>query len=103
MNHALINWLNTMRLDLEVQGINATVVDGQQANSYGINLDSKEFVGGVFYWPESTYEVQFNDCSSGDVILLETVIFDDAELLEEYLNQMVFKRLAGKEYKGSTD
>jgi hypothetical protein len=56
MNQALNNWLNTMRQDLEANGINATVINGQQANSYGVNLDSKKFVGGVFYWPEGTYE-----------------------------------------------
>jgi len=96
MNQALNNWLNTMRQDLEANGINATVINGQQANSYGINLDSKEFVGGVFYWPEGRYEVQFNDCGSGEVVLLETVNFDDPKLLEEYLNQVVFKRLRDK-------
>ncbi len=83
-----------MRQDLEANDINATVINGQQANSYGINLDSKKFVGGVFYWPEGTYEVQFNDCSSGEVILLETVSFDEPGLLEGYLNQVVFKRLS---------
>ena len=93
MNQALNNWLTTMRQDLEENGISATVINGQQANSYGINLDSKKFVGGVFYWPEGAYEVQFNDCGSGEVILLETVIFDEPGLLEEYLNQVVFKRL----------
>jgi hypothetical protein len=96
MNQALNHWLNTMRQDLEVSGIKATVVDGQQENSYGINLDSKKFVGGVFYWPENTYEVQFNDCSSGEVIFLETVNFDEPKVLEKYLNQVVFKRLSGE-------
>ncbi len=96
MNQALNRWLNTMRQDLEVIGIKVAMVDGQQENSYGINLDSKEFVGGVFYWPENTYEIQFNDCSSGEVILLETVNFDEPKLLEKYLNQVVFKRLSGE-------
>ncbi|HID99116.1 MAG TPA: hypothetical protein EYP59_02350 [Thiotrichaceae bacterium] len=94
MDEALKNWLNAALHDLDAQDVTVSVVDGKQQNSYGINLDSKQFVGGVFYWPKGTYEAQFNDCDSGEVILLETVCFDEPKLLEKYLDQLIFERLA---------
>ena len=95
MDETLKNWLNTVHHNLNAQGISVLVVDGKQPNSYGINLDSNQFVGGIFYWPKGTYEAQFNDCDSGEVILLETVYFDEPKLLEKYLEQLIFERLTG--------
>ncbi len=95
MNEALKNWSKLVSHDLIEQGISLTIIYGKQPNSYGINLDCKKFVGGIFYWPKGTFEAQFNDCATGEVILLETVYFDQPKLLKVYLNRLVFERLIG--------
>ena len=96
MNQALKTWVDKTRQKIESEGFNIAFVDGHQSNSYGVNLDSERFVGGIFYWPESTYELQFLDFNSGDLLLLETKNISDVKLLEEYLNQVLFKRLVDK-------
>lgn len=59
------------------------------------NLDSARYIGTITHWPKTLYEFQFNDASSGAVVLLETHDFDDMidaanyikEILENHLTQ----------------
>lgn len=93
MNDALKYWSKAVSNDLDARGINVTIVNGHQPESYSINLDSDRFVGTICFWPGNNFEIQFNDCHSGEVILLETASFDVPEELQEYLNQLIFEKL----------
>jgi hypothetical protein len=93
MKNALRDWLQVERDNLKRQGISVSFLEGKQADSYSANIDSSKFVGTICYWPEYTFEFQFNDCESGDVIVLETVSFDNPSLLGAYLDKLIYKKL----------
>jgi len=74
-------------------GITSTFIEGAFGGSCSANLDSSKYVGTVTHWPESRFEFQFNDCVSGDVILLETKEMSNEEELKKYLEELVLKML----------
>lgn len=72
-----------------------SIMEGKQTDSYCANLDSAQFVGTICYWPKDIFEFQFNDCASGEVIVLETLSFENPTSLGTYLHELIFKKLRG--------
>ena len=66
---------------------------GHIEGSYSFVAESKRYVGSVCYWPKSTFEFQFNDVVSGDVMVLETHEFSSIDLVRKYLCELLSNRL----------
>jgi len=56
-------------------------------------IDSDKYVGTITHWPESNYEVQFNSCCTGDLVILETKEFEEYTELEGFLKEILIERL----------
>jgi len=54
---------------------------------------ARKYVGTITHWPESSYEMQFNSCSTGEVVILETKNINRYVELENYLKEMLSDRL----------
>lgn len=99
MNDALINWVKCHFEKLEKKGIIAKVVyDENMDGGYSVSLDSENFVGHILYWPKrteinDTYEVEIEDISSDKRILLEKMSFEEKKFLENYLDDLFFRRI----------
>lgn len=93
MDNALTDWLITTAHALDKLGVNASIAKGYLPGSYSVNLDSHQFVGTLCFWPNNTFEIQFNDCNTGKVICLETVCFTTPLQLNAYLDALIFENL----------
>lgn len=67
--------------------------DSQMPRSCSVAIDSKKYVGTITHWPESSYEMQFNSCSTGDVVILESKKFKRYVELESYLKEILSDHL----------
>jgi hypothetical protein len=94
MNNALKDWLNDASNEFDTLGIISSISNGYQPDSYSVNLDSSKFVGTICFWPDNKFEFQFNDCNTGDIILLETIYFDFPLQLRIYLDKLIFEKLS---------
>ena len=65
----------------------------QMPRSCSVAINSDKYIGTITYWPESTYEVQFNSCASGDVVILETKEFEGYIELDGFLKEIMSTRL----------
>lgn len=92
----LKRWLESEEKRLVENGINTSAISGHSFGAFSLNLDSKKFVGTITFWPKNKYEFQFNDCDTGQVILLESKSFDDFESLDDYLSELLDKRLSNE-------
>lgn len=54
-----------------------------------IDICSTAFAGRLCHWPPDTFELQFNDYTTGEVVLLETGTFESDEEAAEYLKRVV--------------
>ena len=61
--------------------------------SCSVAIDSNKYVGTITHWPESNYEIQFNSCSTGDVVILETEEFEEYVKFEGFLKELISERL----------
>lgn len=93
MNNALKDWLNDVSHELDNLGIRVSIANGYQPGSYSVNLDGYNFVGTLCFWPNDKFEFQFNNCNTGNVILLETLYFDSPLQLKAYLDEWVLTKL----------
>jgi len=66
---------------------------GSVAGSYSFSADSDHYVGNVCFWPESTFEFQFNKADTGEVAVLETHEFESTDLVKKYLHELLKTRL----------
>jgi|GEM_PF-4955347 len=96
MNDALKDWLNDVFNELRNLDISVTISDGYKPKSYNVNMDSNKFVGTICFWPDDIFEFQFNDCKTGDIILLDTVSFNSPSQLRDYLDKLIFEKLIRK-------
>lgn len=78
---------------LQEKGLSVNFDDGQLPRSCSVAIDSDKYVGTITHWPESSYEVQFNSCSTGDVVILETKEFEGYTELEDFLRKILNERL----------
>lgn len=78
---------------LEERQLSAKFDGAQMPRSCSVAIDSDKYVGTITHWPESNYEVQFNSCSTGDVVILETEEFEEYTELEGFLKGIMSERL----------
>ncbi len=94
MSNLLLQWLKTARPKLDGMGYTVTYEDAIAPNSgVSVDLDGKEFLGSICHWPPDLVEFQFHDTSSGEVVVLETLQFDDVEALRSHIERLVNERL----------
>ena len=95
MSNLLSQWLEAARPKLEELDYAVKYHDdGLPNRAVGVDLDSHKFVGTISHWPPKLFEFQFNDCVSGDVVVLETMEFDNLEDLDAYIDKLTKDRLA---------
>lgn len=93
MENMLLEWVSKAKPDLERQGYSIQIIEPEYPTQGGcINLDSKDFVGGITYWKPDLFEFHFIDVQTEKDILLETVNLASVDALNSY----VMKMLAGK-------
>jgi len=78
---------------LEEQQLSADFDGTQMPRSCSVAIDSDKHVGTITHWPESNYEMQFNSCITGEVVILETKEFEEYFDLEVYLKSILSDRL----------
>ena len=94
MSNLLFQAVKELEVELISAGFAIEYKKPEHANSaFSVNLDSESYVGTVCYWPESTFEFQFNSCKTGNVALLETCKFHSGEALMSYFKQLILNRL----------
>lgn len=79
---------------LEELGFSVVYDASRMPDSCSANIDSIRFVGTITHWPETYYEVQFNDCSTGDVTVLENMQFEDLDKLSDYIKEIIETHLS---------
>ena len=87
---AVLESLNTF---LESHGFVVSFVEDNLYGAYCANIDSKDYVGTVIYWPDSLFEFHFINCKSGDDAVLETKEISQEQDLELYIKELVAKKL----------
>ena len=78
---------------LEERQLSVNFDGAQMPRSCSVAIDSDKYVGTITHWTESNYEVQFNSCSTGDVVILETKEFEEYTELEGFLKEILNERL----------
>ena len=84
MSNLLINWFKISENDLKDKGFETSVNNESNDLSTSINIDSNMFVGTICFWKPNKFEFQFNDCETGDVILLESLELNNIEAIENH-------------------
>jgi len=67
---------------------------GYIEGSYSFAADNERYIGSVCHWPKSTFEFQFHNVGSGDVVVLETHEFSSMDSVRRYLNELLTTRLS---------
>ncbi len=97
MSNLLLKWLETARTRMEGLGYTVSYKDAIASGScVSVKLDGSEFLGGICHWPPDLFEFQFHDASSGEVVVLETLRFDDVESLCSHVDRLIKDRLRRK-------
>jgi len=65
----------------------------REGNSYSVDIDGNGYIGTICYWPDTTFEFQFNDAGSGIVAVLETHEFSSYNSFRTYFENILFNRL----------
>lgn len=94
MKNALRNCLATHEDLIDEKGYKVSIVNSDRNDGYAANLDGNRYVGTIGYWQRNNlFEIQFNSCDSGDVILLETNEFQTELELSKYIETLLRNRL----------
>lgn len=96
MSNILESWYERTATILRHHGMVVTFKRGERNENCSVDVDGDKFVGTICYWPEASMEFQFNDCNSGDVLVLESKNITDASDLDAYLKDLLFTRLRAK-------
>ena len=94
MRDSLKNVLDAQSDLIASRGIALSFKDESVDGSYSVNMDSQQYVGTVVYWPETQFEFQFNSCSSGEVVFLETKEFKTEPELSEFIESLLSSELS---------
>ncbi len=94
MKNSLRNVLEFHGDLISSHGIVLSFKDENINGSYSVNMDSSKYVGTVTYWPETQFEFQFNSCSSGEVVFLETKEFDKESELSIFVENLLSTELS---------
>ena len=93
MNNILEEWHKQRGSILRGKGLSVIFRRGVRPENCGVDIDSAKFVGSISYWPGTPLEFLFNDCKSGDVLILESRSFDDVADLDSYIEDLVLRKL----------
>ncbi len=94
MKNMLFDWLSVAKTSLERQGYSVWVNEAVTSQeSACVNLDGKDFVGGITYWKPDLFEFQFNSFAAGEIILLETVKLGSVGALNAYVMHLLSEKL----------
>ncbi len=94
MANLLLQWFEAARPRIERLGYTATYKDAIAPNScVSVNLDGKEYLGSICHWLPDLFEFQFHDTSSGEVVVLETLHFDNVETLGKHVDSVIDDKL----------
>lgn len=89
----LDDWINTNKKPLEVDGFEISTSDSVNS-CFLVDLDGENLLGRICYWEPSTFEIQFNSCITGDVIILESKECNGIQEFEEFF-KILFSKLEG--------
>ena len=91
MNNILEKWVDESSQRFLDKSFSVTMCAGENEASSSVNLDCRDYVGTITFWPPSTVEIQFNSCLTGEVVHLSTESFDSVDML----SSRVFSALEG--------
>jgi len=80
-------WVERRQREIEGRGYQVRYHAHDQGQC-SVDIDGKKVVGTITHWPENSYEIQFNDCQSGGVLLLVTEELRDPDSLIDYLEPL---------------
>lgn len=80
-------WIERRRREIEKRGYHVRYTAHDQGQC-SVDIDGDEVVGTITCWPGNLYEVQFNDCQSGEVLLLVTEELRDPNSLIDHLEPL---------------
>ena len=89
MKNSLKNVLESHDDLISSHGIALSFKDENIVGSYSVNMDSSKYVGTVVYWPEAQFEFQFHSCASGEVVFLETKVFETESQLSVFVESLL--------------
>jgi hypothetical protein len=87
-NNILQQWVDLNHGELESLGLRVSFPSAGNERCTSVNIDSASFVGTICFWPINMFEFQFNDCKTGDVIVIETAELDSVEVLDTHFRQL---------------
>ena len=93
MDNALKEVLHEWESAFDNRGMKVSIVKGPMPRSYTAEVDGENFVGNITFWPEGQFEFQFNRCSSGEVVMLETKEFHSVQELSNFVGDLLTKKL----------
>lgn len=93
MNNVLTQWVDTARIYLEAKKFVISFPAEESNRCVSVNLDSPKVVGTITHWPDHEFEFQFNDASTGNVLVLETTALTSTQQLDVYFKRLCEERL----------
>lgn len=78
---------------LKKQDFSVSYDESQLPKSCSANLDSARYVGTITHWPETAVEIQFNECLTGEVAVLENIEVNGFKSLAGVVMEIIEKRL----------
>ena len=84
-------WIEKSRNELENKGLEISTFSDDDASCISVNIDSDRLVGTVCFWEPYTFEFQFNDCESGDVVFLESIELTSVNEITQYFHELSIK------------
>lgn len=78
---------------IEQRQISLSFKDEKGLGSYSAILNSSKYVGGIIYWPEGLFEIEFINCETRDGFIFETKNFETEAELDTYLVELLTSRL----------
>jgi hypothetical protein len=81
-------WLEKNSAFLFSAGFKSPYPKTWRGGSTSIDLDSESIVGSITHWPPNTFEFQFNNARTGDVLILDTKTLETGQQLDTYISQM---------------
>ena len=89
LSNTLRNFFDTYNNSLKRRGLDITFKSGVLPGNCSMDINSDSFVGTITFWTPQSFEFQFNDCGSGNVLFLETVSLETTNELHEYLSDLI--------------
>ncbi len=94
MENMLLEWALNAKQSLEQRGYTLSInKPAIQQHGITVDLDSKDFVGGIVYWKPDLFEFHFIDMQTEKDILLETANLDSIGELNSYILKMLSEKL----------